>query len=125
MGICSSCCRRRKKSPENEPLLNRDSADPSPSLIKFEKAADVFAALQARKLPTQNQIDRILMIALKSDALDVSSLGKAAYGPLSTVGKRVISDVRDVLETVLQLGLEKNCEYFNNLDLQETNTIFR
>ncbi|KDQ63980.1 hypothetical protein JAAARDRAFT_74864 [Jaapia argillacea MUCL 33604] len=118
MGFCFSCCRRQKRSQEQDPLLpqrhvNREheDADPPPH-SNLEKLAHVLAALNVQKLPSQDQINRILQLALRSDLLgnvDAGKLGAGyGYGPLSQSGRKVVADVRLVLDAVAQIGLEKN-----------------
>ncbi|TFK46962.1 hypothetical protein OE88DRAFT_1739005 [Heliocybe sulcata] len=110
MGICSSCCRRRK-DPEREPLLPTDSSDDAlpPPQSSFEKLADVLAAINAGKLPSQAQIDKALKSALASDALQPNVVLRG-YGPLSESGRRVIEDARDLISAVLRAGVEKNAD---------------
>ncbi|KZT29508.1 hypothetical protein NEOLEDRAFT_1238916 [Neolentinus lepideus HHB14362 ss-1] len=112
MGNCSSCCRRRK-SPEREPLLPRVPTHSSdvlpPPVSKIEKIADVLAAINAGKLPSQDQIDAALKLALASDALQPAVVLRG-YGPLSESGKKVIRDVRELVNALLRTGVEKNSD---------------
>ncbi|THH04597.1 hypothetical protein EW145_g5408 [Phellinidium pouzarii] len=106
MGVCFSCCRGRDKqtNSEREPLL-RPSTDQQAYNSPLEKAADILAALHAGKLPSQQQIDKILKKFLRSNFLDGDTSND---GSLSEDGKRVIADVRNLVEIILQAGLEKN-----------------
>lgn len=65
----------------------------------------MLAALKAHKLPSQVQIDAAVRALLNSDVLDVSGLG---YGPVSDDARKVVGDVRECLEALGQIGLEKN-----------------
>lgn len=107
MGFCFSCCRRRDKSPEKQPLLRPKSQDVlAPPQSQLDKLADVLAALHVGKLPSQDQLNRAIQLALRSDILNPAA--KLGYGTLNNSGKKVVADVRKILDAVLQLGLEKN-----------------
>jgi hypothetical protein len=69
------------------------------------KAAEFLAALRSGKLPSQQQLDRIIQSALKSDLLKVTL---AQRGTLSPEGLKVIEDARELLAVLLIVGLEKN-----------------
>lgn len=107
MGFCFSCCRRRR-SPEQQPLLSSPDDNLPPARSHVDKAVDVLAALNAGKLPSQDQLSHFLQIVLRSDILRDSGLG---YGPVSANAKKVLDDSRELVEALLQLGLEKNCEF--------------
>ena len=62
----------------------------------------VLAALRAGKLPSQDQLDALSRVLIKSDALNTKSRN------LSPEGQRVIQDVRGILQVLLVFGLEKN-----------------
>jgi len=113
MGFCFSCCRRRRESPEHEPLLsaqtNSTESLPEPT-SHIQKAIDVLAALKANKLPSQNQLNSFLQSVLRSDVLDVNGHGVTGYGPVSDDARKVILDLRECIEAVLQIGMEKNGE---------------
>ena len=79
-----------------------------------DKVVDVLAALNAGKLPTQDQISRFLHVLLKSELLkDVEDKGKVipGYGPLSTQGRKVLADIRALVQAALQFGMEKNSAF--------------
>ncbi|KAJ7597753.1 hypothetical protein C8J56DRAFT_327660 [Mycena floridula] len=80
-------------SPQNE-------AASTTSLL--QNAADVAAALNSGKLPSQAQIDSFARGFLKADLL------KFPAGQLSQQASNVILRARSVLELLLILGLEKN-----------------
>lgn len=105
MGFCFSCCRRRKSS-ERQPLLapNKDPLPPPKSLV--EKAVDILAALKANKLPSQSQLNTFLQLTLRSDFLEVQGL--PGYGPVSDDARKVILDLRECVDAILQIGMEKN-----------------
>ena len=113
MGLCLSCCRRRRKprTGEREPLLsptnNKEDSLP-PRQNSFEHVADVLAAIKAGKLPSQDQLTRLAIIFAKSDLL---LLDGAKNGLLSQEGKRVLLDVKEVLDSFVQWGMEKNCKF--------------
>ncbi|KAH9859151.1 hypothetical protein C2E23DRAFT_801645 [Lenzites betulinus] len=114
MGFCFSCCTsRRKRSPragsydddDREPLLNASSripggsSDPLPAPKNvLEKVADVIAALNAGKLPSQEQLDRALRKLLASGILDTDD----------SAGVRGTDTLEDACQAVLQFGMEKN-----------------
>jgi hypothetical protein len=112
MGSCFSCCRRRD-SPEREPLLsariNSTESLPEPT-SHIQKAIDVLATLKANKLPSQNQLNSFLQSVLHSDVLDVNGHAVTGYGPVSNEARKVILDLRECIEAVLQIGMEKNGE---------------
>ncbi|PPQ78792.1 hypothetical protein CVT26_005699 [Gymnopilus dilepis] len=129
MDYCLSCFGRSKpKDGEREPLLpkyssrqdaSRDLSEAaSPTVVETERPAvdkvvDVLAALNAGKLPTQDQISRFLQVLLKSELLkDVEDKGKVipGYGPLSTQGRKVLADIRALVQAALQFGMEKNTD---------------
>ena len=108
MGICSSCCGRRDKTGEREPLLSKgkQSALPPPR-SDIERLADALGALQLGKLPSQAQIDTVLFRLLRSKIFDVDGKIRGS-GPISRHGRQVVQDVHDVLEALKQFGLDKN-----------------
>lgn len=119
MGFCFSCCRRSRPE-DREPLLPRQVTHEEPLLSsrsQVDKLADVLAALQAGKLPSQDQTNAALRRSLRSDVLAVEGsktarvLGQGRqYGPLSERGQTIVKDVREVIEAVIQFGMEKNGE---------------
>ena len=110
MGCSLSRSRRRRASNdgEREPLLRRDTTH-SP----LERLADILVALHAGKLPTQDQINRMIQCLLKSEFLEESynAVLKGFDGTLEADRRKLVSDVREVAETVVQLGVEKNSTY--------------
>lgn len=109
MGSCLSCC-RRQKSQECEPLLSSQFDSLPPSTSHVQKAVDVLAALKAKKLPSQDQLNAFLRVLLCSEVLDVH--GITGYGPISDDARKIVLDVRGCIDALLQIGMEKNCEYF-------------
>jgi hypothetical protein len=118
MGFCFSCCRRRPKTGDREPLLPHQASitEPlPPPQSQIDKFADVLAALHVGKLPSQDQTNAALRKLLRSDVLAVEGsksariLGQGQqYGPLSERGKTVLKDFREVIESIVQFGMEKN-----------------
>ena len=129
MGFCFSCCRRRRRSTEDdrEPLLSPHPAAEAPAGSYTDEAADILAALRVGKLPSQEQTNTALRQMLRLDVLYVNGgdsksarvLGRAQqYGPLSERGKTVINDIREIIEAIVQFGMEKNSPYFRVIPLQ-------
>lgn len=93
----------------------------NPERPVVDKIVDVLAALNAGKLPTQDQISSFLQVLLKSELLrEVQDKGKVVpgYGPLSKEGRKVLADVRALVQAALQFGMEKNgavCIFFGCL----------
>jgi hypothetical protein len=94
-----------RKTPESEPLII-PSADTLPEASsRFQKGIDVLAALKANKLPSQDQLNTFLQLSL----LDVLNAdGVAGHGPVSEDVKKLVLDVRESVEAVFQIGMEKN-----------------
>ncbi|KAI0355792.1 hypothetical protein OH77DRAFT_1589761 [Trametes cingulata] len=135
MGSCFSCRRRTRSpkpshsdtDPDREPLLpssrhsgSRADALPPPRTA-LEKVADVVAALNAGKLPSQAQVDEVLRRVLSSGLLNSDSVeGAGESGGIGGEGegegerelgeaeRRVVGCVREACQAVLQFGMEKN-----------------
>ncbi|KAI0630055.1 hypothetical protein C8Q77DRAFT_237447 [Trametes polyzona] len=130
MGFCFSCCRRRRAprskydhESDREPLLPASarlhtpwSSDPlPPPKTTLEKVADVVAALNAGKLPSQEQLDGALRRVLASGVLDVNAgspdeADGDAEEELEEAGRQVVENAREVCQALLQFGMEKNGE---------------
>jgi Family of unknown function (DUF5923) len=114
MGCLSYFFRRRRRSSEREPLLptHHDSTVPtqgySPREPLLHKLADITGALQKGKLPSQDQLNIILQSILKSDLFHDEGHVMSGYGSLSQNGRRVLQDMRETIESILQIGMEKN-----------------
>ncbi|KAF5336528.1 hypothetical protein D9611_006545 [Ephemerocybe angulata] len=86
----------------------------------LEKVVDCFAALSAGKVPSQEQLKRMLRVLLNSDlftataALDAEGSGAFGNmagngtGPMSRRGRQVIQDARGVVQALLEFTVEKN-----------------
>ncbi|KAG9126944.1 hypothetical protein FRC07_001277 [Ceratobasidium sp. 392] len=106
MGSCSSCCGRRPPSDEREPLLPK-TTEYVPPKAAWDKAADALGALSAGKMPTQRQLDAALSSLLSSNVLKV---GATSTGALSDHGKVLLLDVREIVQSVARIGMEKNAD---------------
>ena len=105
---------------EREPLLQNSHHNLRPEssgLVErgtVDKIIDILAAFNAGKLPSQAQLSRFLQILLSSELLrqdggSESIIGKAtSVGPMSKDGRKVLNDVRNLVQSMLQFGLEKN-----------------
>ncbi|KAF8067868.1 hypothetical protein FPV67DRAFT_1493936 [Lyophyllum atratum] len=110
MGSCLSCFRGEIESTEREPLLPKAAPPPPPPRTPLDKAVDILAASQSGKLPSQDQLNAILRSILGSSLLQCSGQGVLGAGPLSENGRRVVNDIRDLFDSILQLGMEKNMD---------------
>ena len=114
------CFRNSSQTDEREPLLPKHAAQhnlgPSDSSVSVErrgtvdKIVDILAAFNAGKLPSQAQLSGFLQILLSSELLrlDGSQRKTTNVGPMSKDGRRVLNDVRNLVQSMLQFGLEKN-----------------
>jgi hypothetical protein len=106
MGLCQS--RRRQTRSDSEPLLPtvnpRDQLPPPQS--QLEKAADVAAAIAAGKLPSNDQLARVLRVVLRFLRSEPVPEGDEA---LSRRGQRLVKDVEEIVEATLQVAVELNC----------------
>lgn len=100
------------REPEGLATHPRGSMNDKPGL---DRLVDAFAALSAGKLPTQDQITRILQVLLNSELLSGSPLSETlnsstldGNGPMGRRGRKVIQDVRGVVQAIAQFGMEKN-----------------
>lgn len=74
-----------------------------------DKIVDILAAFSAGKLPSQAQLSRFLQNLLKSELLkEDGSKMVFSTGPMSKEGRKVLEDVRNLVQAILQFGLEKN-----------------
>lgn len=85
------------------------------SLANTEKAACVAAAVQAGKLPSQNQINDYISFAqkfLENANSQAASLAKQTdgsdVGKLSEHGSTLVRDVNEILDSYKQIGAQKN-----------------
>ncbi|KZV72732.1 hypothetical protein PENSPDRAFT_603963 [Peniophora sp. CONT] len=111
MGFVLSCCRRRKDRKDDEearPLL-KDAEQSSDQARLLARLANMVGALKAGKLPSQEQINHAVRLLLASDALKPAIAAATLQGyELSEPAARVLLCLRQVLEMVAQVGLEKN-----------------
>lgn len=114
MGSCLSCLRDKgRHSAEREPLLPRVA--PPPPVRSLDRGVDILAALQSGKYPSQSQLNVAIQLMITSSLLQ-SDDKLLSGGPLSDNGRRIVQDVRVLLESVLQLGMEKNSKLIVNLE---------
>ena len=75
-----------------------------------DKIIDILVAFNAGKLPSQTQLSRFLRILLSSELLRQDGIGNktSSVGPMSKDGRKVLNDVRNLVQSMLQFGLEKN-----------------
>ncbi|CAL1705954.1 unnamed protein product [Somion occarium] len=100
------CCCRRRRSPENDPLLPKHgvrSALHRPSQSQLNKITEVFGALQAGKYPSQTQLNDALRALLSSELLAHSDRSR-----LSETSKELLLDIRGFIQVLIQIGMEKN-----------------
>lgn len=113
MGSCASCCRRKRKivDEERRPLLSSSSDSLRPPRTPLEYLADILAAFHAGKFPTQTQLELALLRLKYSGALnlntDTAAVNRYVAGEEL---QKVLDDVNSVLDVVVTLGKEKNCE---------------
>ena len=81
-----------------------------------DKIVDILVAFNAGKLPSQAQLSRFLQILLSSELLKHDGSKKTtSVGPMSKDGQKVLNDVRNLVQSMLQFGLEKNGTEFRNI----------
>ncbi|KAJ7136079.1 hypothetical protein C8R44DRAFT_392980 [Mycena epipterygia] len=113
MGGFWSCC-RRDKSPEKAPLLPKSRPTDEPPHSAFEKLADIIGAVNSGKLPSQDQVSGLLQHALRSEFLrDPGNTLPTHGGSVSRRGITLVLEIRQLIDSVLRIGLEKN--YDNKL----------
>ena len=114
MNYLLPCFWRSSQSDEREPLLHNPHHNLSSSRLvergTVDKIVDILVAFNAGKLPSQAQLSRFLLILLSSDLLrqDSQSSKTTNVGPMSKDGRKVLNDIRNLFQSVLQFGLEKN-----------------
>ena len=119
---------------EREPLLQNNHARPTQhasGLVErgtVDKLVDILVAFNAGKLPSQAQLSRFLRILLSSELLrQESGIKTTSVGPMSKDGRKVLNDVRNLVQSMLQFGLEKNGTFqkMKNLLSHYDNKIYR
>ena len=99
----------KMSSEANQPLLptsNQDLNQLQPSVSTLNKFIEITAALRSGKLPTQEQVDKLLQNLSNSDILNSDAIGRT--GRFSAEGSLVVEDIRVVIESLQRLGKEKN-----------------
>ena len=93
---------------------NGSGSESSSGLVErgtVDKIVDILAAFNAGKLPSQAQLSKFLQILLSSELLGQDGGSQSittSVGPMSKDGRRVLNDVRNLVQSMLQFGLEKN-----------------
>jgi hypothetical protein len=109
MGIWCCSRRQRQRSDEEAPLIAPETSTDAlpPPRPALQKAVDFLSALNANKLPSQNGISQWVQLLLKSDIFresdDISS------GPINHDMRNTLGAQRELLQSVLELGLQSNC----------------
>lgn len=92
------------------PLLSGETAEQAE--LSISALAQAYGALQAGKLPTSEQLDRMVRKLLSSSLLqpDIGGMlsGKVGGGKLSARGRNVVVQERRVIQAIARLVLEKN-----------------
>ena len=110
------CFRDSSQTDEREPLLPkhapRHNLRPDGSVERgtVDKIVDILVAFNVGKLPSQAQLSGFLQILLSSELLrqDGSKSKTTSVGPMSKDGRKVLKDIRNLIQSMLQFGLEKN-----------------
>lgn len=79
------------------PVLN-------PPTSPLEKLVDLLGAFKAGKVPSQAQLDTLIRKVLASEVLDVHTGLGSGYGPVSDDVRKVVLDVRECLQVMLDAG---------------------
>lgn len=77
----------------------------------MNKASDIVAALDAGKLPSQQQINQFIDWLQNSGLTQVEP--SPEYGELSEQGRVLVQDIRDVLDAYKKVGEHKNGTYLS------------
>ncbi|RSH91097.1 hypothetical protein EHS25_010273 [Saitozyma podzolica] len=72
------------------------------------KVAEVLGSLEAGKLPSQQQISKLLEVILRSDTLKSTGGPTSRTARLGAEGQRVLDQLKDVLQAFKAWGEEKN-----------------
>ncbi len=105
-------------SSERTPLLPTSVSNSIPSRSQVQNSlpskqtqqslSHALGAYKAGKLPSQQQISKIIDLAIKSDFLKSSGGAGSRTARLGEDGARVLADVKEVLNLVKKWGEEKN-----------------
>jgi hypothetical protein len=109
------CFQKSSQTDEREPLLPKPTPSHTthPSVERettvIDKITNILVDLNTGKLPSQTQLSKFLQNLLSSQLLKQDHGNKTSgHGPLSKEGRKVLSDVRNLVQAMLQFGLEKN-----------------
>ena len=114
------CFQKSSQTDEREPLLPKPTTSHKtrPSVERggttvIDKIIDILVVLNTGKLPSQTQLSKFLQSLLSSQLLKpghvtAGSNKTSVHGPLSKEGRKVLNDVRNLVQAMLQFGLEKN-----------------
>lgn len=117
------CFQKSSQTDEQEPLLpTQKHPSRQPGITAVDKIVDILAAFNSGKLPSQTQLSRFLQKLLSSSLLKPdgdNSISTRAHGPRSKEGRKVLNDVRTLVQAILQFGLEKNgkISFFSSFQL--------
>ncbi|KAG5654547.1 hypothetical protein H0H81_000072 [Sphagnurus paluster] len=110
MGSFFSCC-REDSSEETEPLIPESPQQTEQPVSPLDRTVDILVAFETGKLPSQDQLNHIIQVLINSSVLHFNEEQPATTtGRLSENGKRVLNDFREVLESIVQLGMERNMD---------------
>jgi len=114
-----------KHGPPNSQQHTNGSSPTVAERPLLDKIVDALAALNAGKLPTQEQFTRLFQQLLKSELLK-DNAGKvvSGNGPMSKQGRKVIGDVRVLIHALLQFGMEKNGACYIYIGIKPLNQNF-
>ena len=75
-----------------------------------KKLVAILTALNAGKLLLHDQLSALLRFSVKSELLreDTGADGLPGSGPMNIQGRKVLSELRNVIRATLQFGMEKN-----------------
>lgn len=97
-----------ERTPLIDPRTRRQAENAIPSKSQRIKVAETIGALQAGKLPSQDQLSKLIQLVLDSDTLKTSGGANSKTARLGTEGQKVLEDTKNVLRALKAWGDEKN-----------------